>query len=89
MNVLIWITYGMTAMSIFRLIAGPNLYDRLLALNMVSAHVTLLMGMYAVLYRQTFYLDVALIYALLSFTEIIAYVRLVMPAEHPANGGIP
>ncbi len=76
---LIYVTYVLTAMSVVRLIIGPNLYDRLLALNMVSAHVTLLMAFYAVHYRQSFYLDVALIYALLSFTEIVAYVRIVAP----------
>lgn len=79
MNIVIYITYALTAMSVVRLIIGPNLYDRLLALNMVSAHVTLLMSFYAVLYNHAFYIDVALIYALLSFTEIIAYVRLVGP----------
>ncbi len=81
---LIYATYGLTAMSLVRLIIGPNFYDRLLALNMVSAHVTLLMAFYSVFYGHSFYLDVALIYALLSFTEIIAYVRLVGPA-HPGD----
>lgn len=79
MTYLIYVTYALTAMSLVRLIIGPNLYDRLLALNMVSAHVTLLMAFYAVHYGHSFYLDVALIYALLSFTEIIAYVRLIGP----------
>lgn len=79
MIILIYVTYALTAMSLVRLIIGPNLYDRLLALNMVSAHVTLLMAFYAVHYNHSFYVDVALVYALLSFTEIVAYVRLVGP----------
>lgn len=78
---LIYTTYALTAMSLVRLIIGPDFHDRLLALNMVSAHVTLLMVFYAVYYGHSFYIDVALIYAMLSFTEIVAYVRLVGPNQ--------
>ncbi len=69
------ILYVLLLMATVRLVIGPSLYDRLMALSMVSAMVVVLMCVYAVRYRHDYYLDVAMVYALLSFAEILAITR--------------
>lgn len=63
----------------YRLVVGPTTEDRLLGLNMVAAHIVLILSMLAVEFGQSFYLDAAIIYALLSFSEIVAFVRFARP----------
>lgn len=67
--------YAFMALSLLRLVMGPTFYDRLLALHLVSAQIILLMCLHAVRYGRAFYADVAMLYALLSFVETIAFVR--------------
>ncbi len=71
--------YGLLVLSLYRLFAGPTLYDRLIALHLVSAQIVLLLSLHAIRDGRAFYLDVAMIYALLSFTETIAFSRLRPP----------
>ena len=75
----IQILYALMALSLYRLFAGPTLFDRLVAMHLVSAEIILLLCIHAVRYGRGFYLDVAMIYALLSFAETIAFVRLGTP----------
>jgi multicomponent Na+:H+ antiporter subunit F len=71
----VWILFVSLGFASIRLIIGPTTEDRLLGLNMVSAHIVLILSFLAVEYGSSFYLDAAIVYALLSFTEIIAFVR--------------
>ncbi len=61
---------------LYRLIRGPMIEDRLLALNVIAVLIILIMSCYSLEYGQSFYLDIALIYALLSFAEILAFVKV-------------
>jgi len=67
--------YAFMALSLVRLFVGPTFYDRLVALHLVSAQIILLMCLQAVRIGRAFYADVAMLYALLSFVETIAFVR--------------
>lgn len=62
--------------SMFRLFRGPTFHDRLISLNLVSVHIILILCFFSVLYEQSFFMDIAIIYALLSFSEIIAFLKL-------------
>ena len=53
------------------IILTGNKWKRLLSFSMVSAKVIMLIVLYALLTDVTFYLDVALVYALLSHIGII------------------
>ncbi|TVQ98400.1 MAG: cation:proton antiporter [Spirochaetaceae bacterium] len=75
MSLFIGILVVFLALAAVRLVIGPTTEDRLLGLTMVSAHIVLILAMLAVEFGNSFYLDAAMIYALLSFTEVIAYVR--------------
>ncbi len=75
MTLMAYMLYVFMALSLVRLAIGPTFYDRLLALHLVSAQIILLMCLHAVRHGMAFYADVAMLYALLSFVETIAFVR--------------
>jgi len=60
------------AVSAFALIRGESKWNRLLGLNLVSAKVTLVIVLLAVATGNTFYLDIAIVYVLLSFIGVVA-----------------
>lgn len=65
-----------TAISLVRLFIGPTLWDRVISLQLVSVQVVLAMCLHAVDHGRPFYLDVAAVYALVSFAETVAFARL-------------
>ncbi len=52
---------------LYRAAIGPTLPDRILAVNIVGTKTLVLLALIAFIFRQTLYLDVALVYALLNF----------------------
>ncbi len=75
MNWLVAALLGLTGISLIRLLVGPTLFDRLVGLNLASGQIVLLLCTEAVRTGRGYYLDVAMIYALLSFVEILVFVR--------------
>ncbi len=74
-----WVLYTLLAMLVavlYRLVRGPLLEDRLLALNIIAVLIILIMCYFSIMFEQSFYLDIALIYALLSFGEVLAFVKI-------------
>lgn len=63
-------------LSLYRLAAGPTFQDRLLGLSLASIILVLMLCVTAVMFSSSFYLDIAMIYALLSFGEIVAFVKV-------------
>ncbi len=63
--------------SLIRLLAGPKLSDRVVALdtfNMIAIGVIVIL---AKVYESSLYLDIAIIYAILSFLETVVFARFV------------
>ncbi|OYT60483.1 cation:proton antiporter [Euryarchaeota archaeon ex4484_178] len=58
-------------LSILRLILGPTAPDRVVALDTVNTLVVALMIILAVAYNQIIYVDIAIVYALLSFVTTL------------------
>ncbi|MFW5800891.1 MAG: monovalent cation/H+ antiporter complex subunit F [Spirochaeta sp.] len=85
LRIFLYILYLLIALASFRLIIGPSIYDRLMALSMISALVVVLMCIYAVIYQRDYYLDVAMVYALLSFAEILAVTRFQTRRRRPSS----
>ncbi len=56
-----------------RLIRGPHLLDRVLALDFMAVVVVGILGLYAIATGQPIYLDVALVVALLGFLATIGF----------------
>lgn len=55
----------------FALIGARNKWKRLLAFSLVSAKIIMIIVLYALLTGTTFFLDVALVYVLLSYIGVI------------------
>lgn len=73
MNYLMSILVLLSILSAIRVIIGPSLWDRLLGLNLVTSKLLMLIILVAFVKNQTFILDLALVYALLSFMGIIFF----------------
>ncbi len=72
MIVFLYILYFLILLVTIKLIIGPGLYDRLLCMTVIQSLVIIIMCFYAVIYKKGYYLDVAIVFSLLSFGEIIA-----------------
>ncbi len=63
---MIWI-----ALSIIRVAAGPTAADRVVGLDTINTIVVALMIILSVAYNQLIYVDIAIVYALLSFVSTL------------------
>jgi multicomponent Na+:H+ antiporter subunit F len=60
-----------------RALKGPTVYDRILAVNSFGTLTVLLISVYGFLTGRPDFLDIALVYALISFINIIAVSKFV------------
>ena len=57
--------------SMIRLILGPSLADRVVAVDAINTMTVAVMILLGVFYKQIIFIDVALIYALISFVSTL------------------
>jgi len=62
-------------LSFVRLLRGPSLPDRIIALDLVAYQAVALMLTYAVVLEQPNFLEVALVLALIAFLGTVAFAR--------------
>lgn len=55
----------------YRAIKGPSAADRLVAINVISTKTIILILMVSFILKETYFIDVALVYALISFVASI------------------
>lgn len=60
-----------------RLILGPTLPDRIVALDMMTVLIVSFCGLYAILAEDTAFIDVAIVLALVGFLATVALARFV------------
>lgn len=81
MNALLWFAVFFLLLNslacLWRVLAGPTLADRILGVNVVATNTMVILALFAVLLEQGFWLDVAIVYALLGFTLTLVAGRLV------------
>lgn len=58
-----------------RAIAGPSLYDRVLAVNSVGTKIVLLIAAVGFVFGRPDFLDIALLYALVNFIGTLAVLK--------------
>lgn len=66
------------AMSLWRLLRGPTLPDRILALDTVSINTIALLVLYGIRIGSSIYFEAALIIAMLGFVSTVALSKYVM-----------
>ena len=59
--------------ALYRLVAGPTPFDRVIAVNVVGTNTVIAIALVAAAYEESVFLDVALVYALLNFLLSIAF----------------
>lgn len=81
MNILINITLGLLVLAMFiafvRLVRGPSLPARVVALDMMGALAVGIIAVYAVTTGQPIFLDVASVLALIGFLGTVAFAHFV------------
>lgn len=63
------------ALILYRLYAGPTLYDRVMAGNAFGTFTVLFIGVMGFLTERPDFLDIALLYALINFVGTIAVLK--------------
>ena len=64
-------------LALIRALAGPTVFDRILSANMFSTKTVLLISVLAFLTHRPFFLDLALLYALINFIGVVAVLKFV------------
>ncbi|ADN75729.1 multisubunit sodium/proton antiporter, MrpF subunit [Ferrimonas balearica DSM 9799] len=62
-------------LALVRAVAGPTLYDRILAVNLFGTKTVLLIAVLGFLMGRPDFLDIALVYAMINFIAIIGVLR--------------
>jgi multicomponent Na+:H+ antiporter subunit F len=68
----ILVAIGLALIHAFR---GPTLYDRILAVNMVGTQIVLMVAVLGFLAGRPEFLDIALVYVLISFVSTLAVLK--------------
>lgn len=87
MSILINITFGLLILAIFvafvRLVRGPSLPARVVALDLMGSLVVGFIAIYAVATDQPIFLDVAIVLALIGFLGTVAFAYFIEKGELP------
>ncbi|MCL1989922.1 MAG: monovalent cation/H+ antiporter complex subunit F [Defluviitaleaceae bacterium] len=67
----------------FSIIKARNKWKRLVAYSLVSVKVIMIIVLYALMTETTFFLDVAVVYALLSYIGIIVIANYMLEWRRP------
>ncbi len=65
----------MLFLSLYRAVVGPTAADRIVAINIIGTKTLIIITLIARLYVQEFYLDIAMVYALMSFIATIGIAK--------------
>ncbi|MDX2458424.1 MAG: monovalent cation/H+ antiporter complex subunit F [Gammaproteobacteria bacterium] len=75
------------AVGLVRAFRGPTLYDRVLAANMIGTLTVLMVAVLGFMTGRPEFLDIALVYVLISFVSTIAVLRVVTTRNRTADSG--
>lgn len=64
-------------LTLYRVITGPTLYDRVLATNVIGSKTVVLLSLIGFIYGRPHFMDIALLYALINFIATIAILRYI------------
>ena len=82
----IWISYAMLSatliLAFIRLVRGPSLPDRVVALELMASLTVGFIGVYALTSDQTAFLDVAMVLALTALLAAVGFARYLERGGH-------
>lgn len=72
-------------MALVRAIKGPRVADRVMGINMIGTLTVAAIAILAVLKRQSWLLDVSIVYALISFVAVVVLSKIMI--SNSRHGG--
>ncbi len=75
LNLAIFIIMIAIGLGVYRLIKGPTVVDRIIGLDLLTLVSIALIALIAHISSRLIYIDVALVYGLLSFLSVLAVAR--------------
>ena len=75
----------MVLLCLLRLVLGPSVADRLLAVNMLGGIVTAAIALLGLLLEESYLLDISLIYGLISFLGVVILSQIYIGACRARN----
>ena len=70
------------AIALWRVITGPTIFDRIVALDLISGVCLCVMILCAILFNQQVFLDAAFAIALIAFLGTVAFARFLEKGDH-------
>lgn len=74
--------------TLVRAVIGPRFTDRVIAVNMINTMAVAVIAILSALLNEDFLVDVALVYALLSFLTVVVMTRLVLVRRWSRPGSL-
>lgn len=62
-------------MVLYRAVAGPLVFDRVLAVNAIGTKTVVIIALMGYIYGRPHFLDIALVYALINFIATVAFLK--------------
>lgn len=79
METVITITFALMFLALvivfIRLLIGPTLPDRVVALELIASIIVAIIGVYAIAHNTSSFIDVAIVVALIAFLAAIGFAR--------------
>ena len=75
LNLAVFLIMIALALGVYRLVRGPSVVDRAIALDLLTLIAIALIPLIALISSRFIYIDVALVYGLLSFLSVLAVAR--------------
>ena len=72
--------------ALLRAIRGPRIADRIMGINMIGTMVSLTLAILSVWLRQSWLLDVCILYALISFLAVVVLAKVCIAARKQEEG---
>jgi multicomponent Na+:H+ antiporter subunit F len=66
---------------VYRLVKGPSVPDRVIALDSIGVSIMSLVGLFSIFIKTSFYLDIILLLAILSFIGTVAFSKFIEKGE--------
>jgi multicomponent Na+:H+ antiporter subunit F len=68
----------MVIASFIRAVKGPTIADRIVAVNMIGTQIIIMIGVVALMVGEGYLVDVAMLYALISFLAVVVLCQVYM-----------
>ena len=65
----------MIFLSLIRALSGPTAPDRVVAINLIGTETLIIITLIARIYNQIYFLDIAMVYALMSFITTVGIAK--------------